>query len=59
MVIILKVHIQPLRHLGMVTFNSSSVADIRLLINFDHVGVTPSDGVTQCVPQPRTHLATP
>jgi len=34
MLIISKVHLQTLRHLGMVTFNCYSVADIRLLINF-------------------------
>src|SRR6218665_1748089 len=40
MLIILKVHVQTLRHLGMIAFNNNSglmensVADIRLLINF-------------------------
>lgn len=39
----------------MVTFNSFSVADIRL---YFHVGVTPSDGVARWGPHPRTTLVT-
>jgi len=34
MLIIIQVHVHAFQHLGMITFNSSSVADIRLFIQF-------------------------
>src|SRR6218665_1916738 len=39
MLIMLKVHVQTLHHLGIVTFNSSSVALYRTIYSFSHVGV--------------------
>ena len=44
-------HVQTLSELGIVTFNSSSEADISISMHsFCHNGVTKADGVTRCGP---------
>src|SRR6218665_3581810 len=43
---------QTLRHFGMITFNSSSMAYIRPFIHVVLFGVTPLESVTRCGPHP-------